>query len=274
MKKILEQLHQHKLLNIVVAFIYFLLVTLPHEEVGKLIAGIFENESRDYYNAVILSLTLAGMVAYLAYLYFSVRTVNDQKKLIGFYLLATLVLSIVCFKLLIVINIEAIHFIQYAVMAILVFPLVCRYGETLFWVTLLGALDEAYQYFHLSPERTDYYDFNDDVINLIGGAFGLILIKAAQPGFALGKRENIFKSPVFYTTVSLSVIISILLTMNWLHITPPADDPNAFWSLIRVPTEGFWTTIHPNITYHVMQPLEGVIVMGLLLWFYSGLGRR
>lgn len=270
MKFILKKLYQSKWLNITIAIVYYLLVTLPHEEVGLLTVKVFGHLSRDDYNGVILLLTLLGVGGYLAFVFSKTRKDFSAEKSTLIYLFTTLIFMVICFKMLMVVNIEMVHFIQYAGMAILLFPLIRRYGETLFWTTLLGALDEAWQYFYLAPQRTDYYDFNDVIINLVGGALGLIIVRLVQPYFTLGKNQW-KKSTVFYAIVVLSVSLFIALQMNWLYVFPPIDDPQAFWSLVRKPIETFWVTVHPNVTYHVVQPMEGVLVIGGLLLFYIGL---
>ena len=73
------------------------------------------------------------------------------------------------------VNSEAIHFVQYGILALLLIPLVRRCGETIVLVTLLGILDEAYQYWVLHGDWGVYYDFNDVVLNLLGAAMGVLV---------------------------------------------------------------------------------------------------
>lgn len=72
---------------------------------------------------------------------------------------------------------EAIHFIQYAFLAIPVFALTLRPSQTVFWAALMGALNEAYQYFVLYPDNREvYFDFDDIVLNLIRAGIGVVMI--------------------------------------------------------------------------------------------------
>ncbi|MCB0520269.1 MAG: VanZ family protein [Lewinellaceae bacterium] len=274
-QKLLSFLHNRPQWNVPIAIVFYLLVVLPHEQVGRVVAWVFDGHmTRDDYNTTILVISLLGLLWYSYVLVKNLWGDRGLKKLVLSYLAATVVFTILSFKLLIVINIEVVHFVQYAAVATLIFPLVKRYGETVLWATLLGAADEAWQYFYLSPERTNYYDFNDVIINLLGSVFGLLLVRSVQPGFALPIRWRFWRSPAFFAVLALAALVAVSMGLGWMHVRAPESGIGARWSLIRVPEVGFWTTIHPQVTFHVVRPVEGLIVIGLLLLFYVGLGRQ
>jgi hypothetical protein len=78
-------------------------------------------------------------------------------------------------RLLLVTNIEHIHYPQYALLV----ALLARAGLSLegSWLaaTILGVGDEAYQYLVLRRGTPTYLDWNDIVFNAIGAAFGVVL---------------------------------------------------------------------------------------------------
>ena len=270
MTNFIHWLQQRRWLNLFFVLAFFLLVVLPHEQVGLLIAEAFKKHSRDTYNFVILVVGILGLAIY------SVPVVKNifkgkHKSLKLFYLIVTLLLIILSINTLMVVNVEIIHFVQYALMAILLFPLIGNYGETLFWTTFLGAIDEAYQYFYLSPERTDYYDFNDVIINLLGGALGLILLRCLDIGIHNPFRKIHIGRPLM-AIGALLVIISVLWATGILGFYPQ-DQHAPLFLLVRVPATDFWSVVHPQVTYHVVRPLEGVIAIAVLLVFYSNLGK-
>jgi glycopeptide antibiotics resistance protein len=81
------------------------------------------------------------------------------------------------YEVLIVFSVETIHFVQHALLAVPVFALTMSFGETVGWVTLMGAVDEAYQYFVLyAGNKTVYFDFNDIILNLVGTGIGVLMI--------------------------------------------------------------------------------------------------
>jgi len=266
--KWINWLSQRPKLNLLFLLIYFLLVVLPHEQVGLLTNKIFGDLERPTYNLIIT--ILSTTILLVTTLFFFKRIINhSQKKLIGFYLLSTCLFAVLCFKILFVINIEFVHFVQYAVFAMLCFPLTLSYTQTLIWSTLAGALDEAYQYFYLSPDRTNYYDFNDVIINLVGAAFGLIIIKIINPVYKKFDWKTFLKTPLFYCIIILSVLIGAAFATNFLGLYP--TDAKATYLLVKKMPTQFWSKEYPDIMYHILLPFEGLLIMFGLFVFYIGL---
>lgn len=261
-------LSQHRLINLVMIFIYYLLVVLPHEQVGILVNDIFGDLDRPVYDLIITCISTGLLCLIVLFLFNKIKR-HPNKKIIWFYLLSTVLFAILCFKILFVVNIEFVHFVQYALFAMLCFPLTLNYMHTLIWATLAGALDEAYQYFYLSPNRTDYYDFNDVIINLIGAAFGLIVIKILNPAYQSFNWKTFFQSHLFYCLVNLSLLIAIALASNLIGLYP--NDTKAQYLLVKKMPAQFWSTVYPKIVYHILLPLEALLLMIGLFTFYGGL---
>lgn len=264
-------LKNNKAFNIFILVAYYLLVVLPHEEVGKFIAKTLDQPyGRDTYNLIILVLGIIGLLGYLIPFYQGVKKLEQGKNRIWFGFGMTLLFIIISFNTILVVNVEIIHFVQYAVFAILAFPLFQNYRDTLFYTTIFAAIDEAYQYFVLAPFRTDYFDFNDVIIDLIGGAAGLLLL------WGIGIRnietnQSWFKSPSFIGFSTLTIISFIAYFTGILAIYPSETDSQAPILLIRKVYDDFWTIIHPNVKFHVVRPLEGMLILGGLFYFYSQL---
>ncbi len=264
MKSLVQYLSLRPKLNLVLAIIYFLLVVLPHEQVGLWTVDIFGHLPRSRYDAIILTGGIVLLLIYLTPLLAAILK-RPNRKLLLISLITSIVLSIIAFRTLVIINIEIVHFFQYGFMALLIFPLVKHYGQTLLICTMLGAIDEAYQYFYLAPERTDYYDFNDVIINLLGATFGLVAIAAVgcEP---IRRSWNWVWKGVFV----VAVLGFGLYMAGLLQVYPPDENmATAPILLNRVgPPEGFWSEVHPKIIYRVVQPLEGVLITaGLLMGF-------
>lgn len=245
--------------------LYYALVVLPHTEIGVFITGLFENVSRDSYNFVILIASLllvAGAVLFLKRLNY-----KELDSIVGFYVLYSILLVFLSFNLLFVVNIEAIHFIQYALLAILLFPLVRSYPITLAWIVLLGLLDEAYQYFYLFPEYK-YLDWNDIVIDQIGGGVGLLVVRY------LDTPNYKFKPPKKYIRILSAVIILLVIGVTLAYASgflSTLAEENVPHSLIRVYNPGFWQVIGPDITYHVFTPVSALVLMAVLFLSFMGL---
>ena len=269
MSRLINYLQSNIRLNIFVLLVYYLLVVLPHEKVGITIAGIFENQSRENYNLIVL---IIALVLFVTVFSFVIRKVisHPQKKFLILYFSITLLFVVLCFNILFVVNVEFIHFVQYAVFAILCYPLINNYLQSLIFATIAGAFDEAYQYFYLSPHRTDYYDWNDVIINLIGAAIGILIVKT----FVLNQVKpttKFFKSPIFYFLCAVVLSVIALLGIGVLTVYPN-EYSNPMFSLVKVIPEGFWSIPPgPFVKFHIIMPLEGLIIISILWLFYSRL---
>jgi len=265
----INRLTKHRLFNSILVITYFLLVVLPHKRFGTWINRLFGKNgfglTRNEYNEVIAmtALTVFGIMA--VGLFFLLKKHPEWKKVI-FYLLSSLIFAIIIVNVLFVINIEMVHFPQYAAFAILIFAFTNRYFSTLVWTTIAGSIDEAYQYFYLAPNDTGYYDFNDVVTNLIGATFGLIILKA----FQVKEKET---PPLLQRSEVIGVII-LIVTIAILYITKvwcihPED--GGMYPIIKKKITTFWTTLPPKETFHVMKPWEGIVAVLALFGFYSRL---
>ncbi len=251
----IQFLLNNKRINIVILLAYYLAVVLPHEQVGLAISKLFRPLGRANYNLVILIGSLGLLIIVLGFLYRKILAHTDSVMLFVYFGITIGLMSIVN-TILFVVNIESVHYLQYAVFAILAFPLIGNYYATLFWSTVAGAIDEAYQYFYLSPDRTDYYDFNDVITNFLGVAFGLLILKTINIYGRNSGRKFLMKS-IIYPLLVLIFFFTILLTSNYLSIYPSTDTHN----LVKIMPEGFWSTIPKSSEYHVVLPIEGLLIL-------------
>jgi len=239
-----------------------------HLKFGKFVARTLDVPlGRDNYNLIILGLATALCLGFLFWFYKGLKhTSPKERKITIAYLLLTLVLIIVSINVIMVINIELIHIVQYAIFAILLFPLIGRYFDVLFWTTFFGALDELYQYMYLAPTSTDYFDINDVIINMLGAAMGLILVRS-QGVFQNKADKPMLKSSWFWGIAAIFGIIFTLWITSQLTFYPNGED--VMFEFIRDFQPGFWRKIHPNVLFHVIQPLEGLVILILLFISYK-----
>ena len=270
--KLYNWLSDHKELNILLLLNYYLLVVLPHEVVGVTIARIFQGKPNTFYNHSILA--IFGILALAIAIPYVLRVMKLPNRNQHFaYMIGTIGLIILCLNTIIIFNIELIHILQYAVFAVLCLPLFRDPMLVLLLVSCVGAIDEAYQYFVLSPERTDYYDLNDVVFNTLGGALGLVwalsfpirLTKRSWQGF-------VFSLPVLLLVQILLGITSLLYLRKMSYY--PSEDVEALWTLVRKIPEGFWRRIeHLDVSFHISLPVEGLVYCCFIWAIYSGLYR-
>jgi len=275
MYSLLNYLSTHRKLAVFISACYFLLVVLPHELVGKVIERTLDIPlGRDAYNLLIVLIAGLSTLFLIYWLFRNLKNFSRKDQSLLWVLLSTdLILIVVSLFTIVVINIELIHVLQYAIMAILVFPILHNYRETLFWCSLLGALDELYQYMVLAPDKNDYFDFNDVIINLLGVALGLILIRAK--GYISTKHfRSYFTSPASIAILSISLILVVGMIIGCFDVISDPEESNVLFSFIKEDKPGFWRELPPNVKFHVIRPLEGLIILSLLFNVFKNIGYK
>ncbi len=272
MQGLYSWLYRHRLWNAVLLLIYFICVVLPHEWIGVNISKLFKSVSREVYDNTILGISSLVALLILVPLYRRVNQLDKQGEF-WIFLGVTLGLIVLCLNTIIIVNIELIHIFQYGVFAILAFPLFRHYTLTLICTTLFGAIDEGYQYFLLSPERTDYYDLNDVVFNTLGGAVGLLWIKSYGIKSVKRSVKEVALSFPIVSTLALLSLIGLSIAFGYMAYYPTEGiEPILTW--VREVPNSFWKSLRGGkIIYHIILPLEGIVYTVILWGFYSMLDR-
>jgi VanZ family protein len=280
MVRLLLKFNERKLFAVITAGLYFAAVVLCHEEVSKIFDWMRIRLSFKVYNNLLLEVSILITLIFAVLTIVRIRNGEHKHLQIAVWLF-TATLVVVSYKTLIVFNAENTHYLQYALLTFPVFALVTRYGETVFWVTFLGALDEAFQYFVLYPDRKEFYfDFNDIVLNLVGAGIGvafiytLLDVKANCCTFYSAFRRKWYRSPAFLMTAIISPAIIILYVAGLLKIYPGPEAADALIILSRIPAPAkFWTESTVGNNFHILSPLEGVVSTAIIMACYSILDR-
>jgi len=261
--------------SLVAAFTAFNI--LSHNAVQSIAGWLGEQLTIERLSLIVTAGGLLAGAALLAILALRLRR-HPAGVVIAAYGLATLALIAVAYNTLFMINTEAIHFPQYALMGMIVFPLVGRVAESITWVTLFGAFDEAWQYWVLNSEVDfAYFDFNDIVLNLLGAAMGVLLAAALlgdtrERGAAGYGLRDFARSPALAVTGAFVAAGAVLWMLGPLSVLPGGD---AWVVLMRSGArEAYWETSYWGKTAHVLLPLEGLVVTFALLALYLPLDRR
>lgn len=272
MKRFIDWMAAHKVVHILIIAVYYVSVVLPHKRFGTFLndtvvggLGINNNtaEGRQVYNGYAISIAAILLIALLYFFIKNSRKLADRKK-IWFYMIANIIFAVLIVEFLFVVNIEFVHFPQYAVFAVLLFPLIGNYKSTMVWATLAGMIDEAYQYFYLAPMDTAHYDFNDVLTNLVGAVFGLLLLRSMN--VAEHSRFKLSRATFWFGIGAIALVVGGLHMGDILSIYPSEDHE---YHIIRKMPDQFWSKIHPNVTYHIVKPIEGLSLTCLLWVFFS-----
>jgi VanZ family protein len=273
MDRLIAWLSERKLFTLILACTYLIVVILFHKEVSGISDWLSAKLSFKVYNNRIFLISLMGLVVFLAFVL--IRIVKgEQRFLKTIYWMFTAFLVVISYQTLIVFNVEVIHFPQYAILTLPVFALLRHFGGTVFWITLSGAFDEAFQYFVLHPETS--FDFNDIVLNLIGAGIGVVFIYTllAPKPESFSFHENSYRRWNKYLIFAITSWILFsgisLYAAGILRFYPEADAPNALIVLRgQPPPTQFWTILALGKPYHELHPIEGIFFSAVLIAFYS-----
>lgn len=190
-----------------------------------------------------------------------------------------LLLVVASYNALFVMNSELVHFPQFAMLAMLLFQIIGRFGETMFWCGLLGAIDEGYQYWWLSRAKAIYYDFNDVVLNMLGAGLGLLLLLTFAPrGVATHSRgaRATGVSRARPSTVAVVTALALVLAViagaatGTLRESQPHDNGRSAIVLRRCGTSpSFWVRTTWDKTFHELSPLEGTSAAVMLIVLFA-----
>jgi hypothetical protein len=145
---------------------------------------------------------------------------------------------------LIVVNgIEAIHYPQYALMA----GLLVRAGLGLerSWIaaTALGAVDEIWQWQTLPRAVPGYLDWNDILLNAVGGALGLLVVIRLRRAPALE---------------ALLPMVGVAGAVAIAGLIASVSGPLVELPFYRQTPGGRW--------FHLMSPFEAVVCLSVVWW--------
>ncbi|MDX1684228.1 MAG: hypothetical protein R3275_03270 [Saprospiraceae bacterium] len=267
MKEFVNYLAQRPALNLFLLISYYLLTTLPHDWIGVKLEFFRDRWGLEAYNQYVLIIALGVFVLLMIWIMKMSWNSPDQRTVL-LYLLVTFVLAVITVRYLFMLNIEMVHFLQYAIFSVLCFPLVGNYTRTLLWTMTAGIFDEAYQYFYLAPHRTDYFDLNDVIANMVGGAFGLVLLRSS--GILPVRIKPYWQTSAFWIHIIIVFVFLVLWISGIIGIYPGSK---AGFLLVKTWPEEFWTVQVNDVTFHIIRPLEGVVIISALIFIYSRLDK-
>jgi len=200
---------------------------------------------------------------------------------------------------------EYLHYPQYALMA----WMIARFhdpdrtsfavGPILLAVTVLGIADEALQYTWITISYSNYLDFNDFLLNLLGGAAGLLLYygftsidhyepdsyvgrlspkgvsRHPQPRRSVGLRfanptsKNESRARSGLATIRTSARYG-LLGFAWLGtgmllavaaVKVTSTDPDRLQPIERQPSYNQWIPGPRADRYYVLDPVTGTLIL-------------
>ncbi len=262
------------------AVVGYLLVTIAcHEYVNNAVLWIQARATKRVWGQIVTGLSLFALAFFLYRLYHLARTCNRRREL-AVYAAVTATLAVTSYVTLFYANSEVVHFIQYGILALLVYPLIGRYLETILLTTLLGGLDEAVQYWIMKPTENIPLDFNDIVLNLIGAGFGVVLAFALveRPGRDPCTRSytaaRLLRSPALLSWVVVLLVGFAAYATGWLRVHADPARPHAVILRRELPPKTTWVRFDWGKVRYELMPGEGLLLLALLAALYAPMDLR
>jgi hypothetical protein len=229
--------------------VYTPAIVLLHKRGNEAAAKLIEAMGMTPYLLTMRLAAVAGIVAVFVALGKRLWSRPERFKEILIFLGIVTVLDLS----LISVPIERIHYFQYGMLTWLAWKAIGRDLPAALLAFVAGALDEAHQYWVLyANDHVVYYDWNDNVLNLIGVLIVFFLFLPRDPVRRLPLRAMAITAVVWIGAVTL--LVSALNPDRYLF----RDDPYK-----GVPS--FWITSGINTNYHVMNTWQGMSFVGILL---------
>ena len=282
MNIILDFLLRHKWFTWISGSLYFVSTVIFHKPVARLSLKIEQQTTYAAYNRGWGLFALAALTLVLVAVVFKIMKGEDRIFKLFFLALTFGLIGITHWAVLAV-NLEYIHVMQFS---LLVFPLLAltrRFGETVFWISLLGAIDELYQYYVVWWPHQSYYDFNDVILDIAGGAFMVFLI------YLWLKRGTLFpdgrfpkirwlRSASVFAAAGIIMVALLAHAAGVLSFYPEAEGTPENQAAILLsrdpPAPHFWSVFEKGKTYHIVGAGEWMALLLACTGVYSLLDWR
>jgi len=241
---------------IALALAYGLATILPHEGVNSGVLRLQQALGRGRFVALVGALALAALVGIVTLVARAGRRAAVARPLLVWSLLVAAALAASQVVLISVVS-EGVHFVQYALLVLLLLPAIGRVGATMLWATLVGILDESYQFWVLHRGWGIYLDFNDILLNAVGAALGGVAHDAP--------RWRRVGSLGFAVVAGALALGGALAAAGRIALAPGPAAVDAWLLLDRgAPPPAFWTFAEwAQKRYHVLSASEGALLLAL-----------
>lgn len=153
-----------------VAIVYALLLILTHDVFQQLSLELQRSVGIRTWNTIFMLVSATTGVTLLVFALRRLRA-HDRAPVLKRFAIALVLLGLLVIEGLMVKYVETVHFVQYAMMALLLYPIVGRASGAIILAVLIGLVDEWYQFHILYPGR-GALDINDCVMNTVGSLIG------------------------------------------------------------------------------------------------------
>jgi VanZ family protein len=279
-RKLLAAISRHKIWGWIALLIYVPAVIFPHDLVqyyANEIANRYTHK-RLYQGSAVAAISIGVIIT----LMFTLALKKQPQRLrIGVLWVATLAMIAGTWWMFMANNTELVHFPQYFPEGVMLLALTASPVESIAWATFFGGLDECFQYWVVVKGKPVPYDFNDILMDLLGGAAGVVfamaLMRTTRRESAPGWWKGVLKRPGVLVILGVVAAGIVFWAAGLMAIYEAPGAPPHWFSMTRQTHLPFWFSA-PNFlgprTFHELSPTEGPILLLLVLAGWSLVDRR
>jgi len=154
--------------------IYYLATVFGHKRVNEFVDILYKRFSFSGMDRIFLYLFL--LLFAIVVLALIIKNIKNQGNGLIVSLSLLMLPIVIYYFLFFVSSVEAIHFVQYAILSMAFLRVYPSVFSAFVSTSLLGIVDEMYQYFVLYNGVSDaYLDYNDMLFNIHGGIIGIVI---------------------------------------------------------------------------------------------------
>lgn len=258
---------ENRFINLVLVIGYVVFLVFAHEWFVNLSVEVMNNLSLDVYNKLVACITGLGFTTVLGLVFWAIRSKIKVQWSGILFTISVLAGHIFHFFVFTEMNIEFIHAMEFGLLAMLIYPLVGRFGAAAIYAFPIMFVDEWYQY-QVLFDYVEYFDFNDILLDLLGAGLFLSILRIFNHNSSGSKP--ILQRPELYVLAFFGLAIAVLL-MTSVIVPYAADESSNTWLILNNIQDpyGFWRE-HPLIgsTYHVLEPITGIVTVFAVCLFY------
>ncbi len=158
----------------IIIVIYSSLMIFLHRRVNEIVDILYKRYSFESIDRFLFYLLFGIIILTLGL--FIIRHLRDKLSIVAPAVLIIIFPIPLMYIFLFVSSVEAVHFFQYAILAIMLIMIFKNIIAVFSISVVLGVIDELYQYFVLYAGDLDaYMDFNDMFLNVHGALIGIII---------------------------------------------------------------------------------------------------
>lgn len=258
-------LNQHKAITLLLTVLYSVGILFFHDSLVNVSVLVMNKMGLAGYNLFISILALISFLIIALFLVFQLKNSTQHTKLKIVLIIVISVILALHYLFLLEMNIEIIHAFAYAGLVFLLYSLTLRYAAAIIFSLPVMLIDEWYQYIILYPHYVEYWELNDILLDLLGGAFLLIILFISNVKHSI--KKVFYMRSEFILGIILILFFSIAVATCFFATHQSLQCQNTQFVMSKM--------AHPHTGWHIhgfTQKKYYILSASLSLMLFSVIG--